>query len=73
LGIEAVNRQTVDRRLLAPLQRDSHDQPERLRCRSGRSPLVARVHLCGAMARLIDQPHSIIDCPPAIGGLFCFR
>jgi hypothetical protein len=40
------------------LGRDSqNDAPERLRRRFDRPPLVARVHLCGAMARLIEQPN----------------
>jgi hypothetical protein len=33
---------------------DSHDAPERHRCKLGCSPLVARLDLYGAMARLID-------------------
>jgi hypothetical protein len=33
---------------------DSNDAPERHRRFLDRSPLVARVDLCGAMARLID-------------------
>jgi len=33
---------------------DSNDAPERHRRCFDRSPLVARLDLCGAMARLID-------------------
>jgi hypothetical protein len=59
LGIEAVNRQgfdlgPIDRGGAPTLPRESHDEPGRHRRNLGRSPLVARVELCGAMARLID-------------------
>ena len=37
-----------------PLGSDSHDEPGRYRCKLDRSPLVASIDLCGAMARLID-------------------
>jgi len=33
---------------------------------------VARLGLCGAMARLIDEP-PIIDCPPANRRAFLFQ
>jgi hypothetical protein len=38
---------------LAALPSDSHDEPGRHRRFLDRSPLVASVDLCGAMARLI--------------------
>jgi hypothetical protein len=44
----------VDRRESAALEGDSNDEPGRHRRFLGRSPLVARIDLCGAMARLID-------------------
>jgi hypothetical protein len=36
------------------LASESHDAPERHRCSEDRPLLVARLDLCGAMARLID-------------------
>jgi hypothetical protein len=58
LGIEAVNRSGsrtgIDRMGSHALGRDSHDEPDRHRCNFDRSPLVVRLDLCGAMARLID-------------------
>ena len=44
----------VDRRQAAALPSDSHDQPGKFRRKLDRSPVVARLHLRGAMARLID-------------------
>jgi hypothetical protein len=54
LRIEAVNRRGVDRRQGHELGGDSNDAPERHRRFLDRSLLVARLDLCGAMARLID-------------------
>jgi hypothetical protein len=46
--------QALDRRAAAAVPSDSNDAPER-HCRNlDRSPLVASLDLCGAMARLID-------------------
>ena len=44
----------VDPGRLPPLESDSNDAPERHRRNDDRSPLVARLFFCGAMARLID-------------------
>jgi hypothetical protein len=46
-------RLTLDRLQAAALPSDSHDEPGRHRFFLDRSPLVASVDLCGAMARLI--------------------
>jgi len=44
----------VDQRQPAGLPSDSHDEPGRHRRNPDRPRLVARIDLCGAMARLID-------------------
>jgi hypothetical protein len=47
-------RAKIDERQALGLASDSHDAPERHRRSLDRSPLVARLDSCGAMARLID-------------------
>jgi hypothetical protein len=54
LGIEAVNCCGVDRTQVPALGRESHDEPGRHLRFLDRTPLVAWLDLCGAMARLID-------------------
>ena len=44
----------VDLGQLSDLGSESNEAPERYRCSQDRTPLVARLDLCGAMARLID-------------------
>jgi hypothetical protein len=53
-GSEPSTARDVDAMGSHPLGRDSHDEPGRHRRFLDRSPLVASVDLCGAMARLID-------------------